>query len=243
MYTITHKEHKIRIHAETDNSYLAARCAAYMEDEPFTLDWLAALEGDSILYDIGSNIGGFSFIATTMHPNIEIYSFEPNIMNYNIQKLTCLHNNYRKINTFNLALNDKVENNYFIYDELKSGWSGTFSDVLADQMKESEYENPFTRNLLDNKTNVLGLPIDFMIYDIGLPVPNYIKIDVDGNESLIIKGATKMLREPALREVLIEIDANIKDTNSIYGAFIENGFIIENNIDLGRNMKMIVWKR
>ena len=86
-----------------------------------------------------------------------------------------------------MALNDKVENNYFIYDELKSGWSGTISVVLADQMKESEYENPFTRYLLDNKTNVLGLPIDFMIYDIGLPVPNYIKIDVDGNESLIFK--------------------------------------------------------
>jgi hypothetical protein len=41
----------------------------------------------------------------------------------------------------------------------------------------------------------------------GLPVPNYVKIDVDSIEERIVAGARETLSDPELRSVLIELEA------------------------------------
>ena len=46
-----------------DNS-LETRIKTYINDEPQTLEWIESFEKNSIFYDIGSNIGGYSFIAS-----------------------------------------------------------------------------------------------------------------------------------------------------------------------------------
>ncbi|HEU4854757.1 MAG TPA: FkbM family methyltransferase, partial [Nitrosospira sp.] len=39
----------------------------------------------------------------------------------------------------------------------------------------------------------------------GFPYPNYIKIDVDGIEIPIIKGAENVLKHPSLKSVIVEL--------------------------------------
>jgi hypothetical protein len=39
----------------------------------------------------------------------------------------------------------------------------------------------------------------------GFPCPNYIKIDVDGIEIAIIRGAENTLKSPELRSVIVEL--------------------------------------
>ena len=51
-------------------------------------------------------------------------------------------------------------------------------------------------SILDNKT---------------LEVPNYIKIDVDGIEHLILEGGTKYLNNENLLSLSVEINENFKD--------------------------------
>ena len=41
-----------------------------------------------IFFDIGANIGVFSVYAAKIHPNAEIYSFEPEYSNLNLLKKT-----------------------------------------------------------------------------------------------------------------------------------------------------------
>ena len=47
-----------------NNSSLSKRINSYTNDEPLTIEWIESFRNDSVFYDIGSNIGGFSFIAS-----------------------------------------------------------------------------------------------------------------------------------------------------------------------------------
>ena len=46
-----------------------------------------------------------------------------------------------------------------------------------------------------------------MISEFGLPKPNYLKIDVDGLEPLVLKGATSTMRN--VETLLIEIEKEV----------------------------------
>lgn len=50
------------------------------------------------------------------------------------------------------------------------------------------------------------MTLDEMIRQFNLPKPNYVKLDVDGAELNVLRGAAKTLCSPELRSVLIEID-------------------------------------
>ena len=55
-----------------------------------------------------------------------------------------------------------------------------------------------------NLYKTIGLSIDYLIESKILEVPNYIKIDVDGNERRIIEGASNTLNNKNIKSVLIE---------------------------------------
>ena len=61
------------------------------------------------------------------------------------------------------------------------------------------------------KYKLLGLSIDFMISNKMLEIPDYIKIDVDGNEHDILDGAQLCLRSDKLKSILIEVNENYKE--------------------------------
>lgn len=244
-YCVNYKNKSVKLCYDVDTHFLSWRCKAYHTHEPYTVNWIESMNEKSIMYDIGSNVGGFSFIASMIHDDIEIFSFEPNIENYFIQKKTCMENNIHNIYTFNIALNDTCQHNdFYILSEYDTcgGGSGTYSEQLKDELKKSEYNNPhkFEKKF---KMNVMACSLDFMIYQYGLPVPHYIKLDVDGNESLIIKGATKLLQDTKLKEIFIEIDNKINSNKEIHGILEKNGFFVKDRIVFERNMEMILYSR
>ncbi len=51
----------------------------------------------------------------------------------------------------------------------------------------------------------IGRTVDSQITD-GLPVPDHIKIDIDGFEHKVIAGMTGILRDPRLKTILVEIN-------------------------------------
>ena len=52
---------------------------------------------------------------------------------------------------------------------------------------------------------MFGVTLDDLCSQWGFPYPNYIKIDVDGIEISILKGATAVLANPALKSVIVEL--------------------------------------
>lgn len=211
--------------------------------EPETLKWIESFDDDSIFYDIGSNIGGFSFITTKLKPKMKIFSFEPNINNYFTQKKSIIKNNFNNITCLNVALNDKKQIDKFLLLDDSVGNCGNFGIKLNKELEKSEYLNPFNKKKILGYSNILGLSLDSIIYELKFPIPKYIKIDVDGNESLIINGANKLLKEKELKEIFIEIDDNIVSNNNIYNIMKNYNFNEKKIIKYSKNLKMILFSR
>ena len=61
-----------------------------------------------------------------------------------------------------------------------------------------------------NKYSILGTNMEDLFQKKVLPIPNYIKIDVDGIENLILLGMGKYLKHKSIRSILIEAEKKNK---------------------------------
>ena len=62
-----------------------------------------------------------------------------------------------------------------------------------------------------NKYKIYGCSINKILNDRILKKPNFLKIDVDGIEHLILEGAHDYLADKELKSILVEINENFKD--------------------------------
>src|SRR6185312_16819691 len=173
------------------------RAKTYSIKEPDTLDWLDSFEPDSCFFDLGANIGQYSLYPATKFGNkIKVYAFEPQCINY-----------YLLIR--NIYLN-KLENNITAYGFAISGASG-FSRLYISKFIGGGNRSQFGKEDLNTMKKpaahiqgMFGVTLDDLCSKWGFPYPNYIKIDVDGIETAIIRGAGNVLRNPARRSVIVE---------------------------------------
>ena len=183
------------------------RIETFYEKEPETLEWIDSFNNGKkiIFWDIGANIGLYSIYAALKHKNMEIISFEPSTNNLRILSRNISINNLEekiKINQF--PLSDKT-NEFALMNESEfiEGWSmGTFA-----------YQNDFEGKHFTpkQKYKILGTSINYLLDSKILNIPDYIKIDVDGIEHMILKGADKHLDNMNIKSVLIELNENFKD--------------------------------
>ena len=59
--------------------------------------------------------------------------------------------------------------------------------------------------------NLLGTTMNYFIENSILEIPDYIKIDVDGIEHLILEGGDKLLTNQKVKSLSIEINENFKE--------------------------------
>jgi FkbM family methyltransferase len=172
--------------------------------EPWTVEWLLSdLRRGEILYDIGANVGAFSLIAAR-HVGASVVAFEPGYANFarlceNIQLNDCA----QSIVPLPVALAERAELVGFTYRTVESGqsrhrlhderWSVDVSDP-------EKYVQP-----------VATMPLDGVVASYGLPQPHHLKIDVDGAELRVLRGARGVLRHPQLRTVLVEASASLRE--------------------------------
>ena len=69
---------------------------------------------------------------------------------------------------------------------------------------------------------------DFIIHGFYSPNPNHIKIDIDGQELMVIRGMKETLKSPKLKSVLVEIEGR---SDEITSRFLENGFTVFNKFN------------
>ena len=60
------------------------------------------------------------------------------------------------------------------------------------------------------KYNLLGTTMNYFIENSILDIPDYIKIDVDGIEHLILEGGDKFLNNEKVKSLSIEMNENFK---------------------------------
>lgn len=202
------------------NQISASRVNTIFSKEPETIEWIDTFESESIFWDIGANIGLYSLYAAIMK-NSKVFAFEPSSSNYfclckNIE----LNNLDEKISPLCIALSNETKIAELNMSSTEIGSSNCGFDFDKDDLGND-------LNPTFQQTSI-GFSIDDFMKIYKVPFPNYIKIDVDGIEPLIIEGAKHLLEDRRLHSLSIEIDEKNQDGYNIITKNLENaGFYLK----------------
>ncbi len=183
------------------------RIDTYFTKEPETLEWIDSFEkkDNLIFWDIGANIGLYSIYNTLKNPNSITISFEPSSSNLRILTRNISINNLENnIKVIPIPLTNK-ENTFQIMNEshfVEGGALNSFGKTFDYTGKE------FTSKM---RYNLFGTTMNYFIEKSILEIPDYIKIDVDGTEHLILEGGNNFLRNKKVKSLSIEINENFED--------------------------------
>ena len=189
--------------------------------EPETIHWIDNFDKTKNItfWDIGSNIGLYSIYAASTIKDISVVSFEPSTSNLRILSRNISINKLsEKIKIFQLPLGEK-ENKFLNFYERKFNEGDSHNSID----ENIDFEGKKIKKI--NSYNIFSTNINKIIEDEILDVPDYIKIDVDGIEHLILKGGDKLLKNLKVSEIQIEINENFKEQmNNVMKIMRENNF-------------------
>lgn len=155
-----------------------------------------------VIIDIGANIGKYSILASKINSDARIYAIEPERNNFDLLNKNIKLNKIKNIFPIKVALSNKKGTSKLYKSKTNFG-----GHSLKHKRKDFEYVKTDTLNNLFNKLNYIDL----------------IKIDAEGYEFEILKGARKLLSEKKIKNIIIEINdmKNIKNLLESYGYKLE----------------------
>jgi FkbM family methyltransferase len=181
--------------------------------EPETIDWLSAhLKRGDILYDIGANVGAYSLVASTLADGgCVVYAFEPSYSSFGSLSRNILLNQCQdRVFPFAVALTSETRLTFL---EFSSTSPGAALHTLRGQIAPNRHSLP-----------AMGYRLDDFAECLGLPMPNLIKLDVDGYELDVLLGSNSVLSSTSLRSVLVEVDEADEGSRAVHLHLEERGF-------------------
>lgn len=174
-----------------------------------------AKPGD-VVYDIGANVGPYTVIAANyVRPSGVVYAFEPHASNFRSLLENVSANRLGDVvRVLSCALNDKegfFDFNYYM------ATAGSSMSQLGDS--RDDHDKAFRPVFTECK---YATTIDKLVRDGVIKPANLIKIDVDGNELLILEGMRTLIKNTPPRAILIEMNARYK--NEVYEYMRSYGF-------------------
>jgi len=180
----------------TPNSLCHWRAKTFSTKEPETLEWIESIPEASIFWDVGANVGLYSVYAAKIR-NCQVWAFEPSVFNLELlARNIALNALTDKVFIVPIALNDHLGSNRLRMTTTE--WGGALSTFG----KNFGWDGKKIRQVFEFQT--IGLSIDDVIHKLEIPMPEYIKMDVDGIEHLILKGGLNTLHN--VKCILIEIN-------------------------------------
>lgn len=160
--------------------------------EENTINWINGFIDNKVFFDIGANVGVFS-IYSSLKKKTKVFSFEPEPNSF-IELFRTAELNKCDITPMLIPLNDKNDANFFNLKNLfvpgKSGHK--FGDKNEDK----------------KNFGIIGCKLDDIVFSKKIPMPNYVKMDVDGLEKNVLNGMSKVLQSDDLISILIEFSSN-----------------------------------
>jgi FkbM family methyltransferase len=152
-----------------------------------------------IIFDIGSNVGLYSIVASKTNPTSSIYAFDPDRFVFNRLVDNISINHLNNITTTNCAIGSNLSQ-VELYT-LESEVNTTTSSLYKNQAQHFYSNEKLKKNIVEQTT------IDQLVFKKPGVKPDLIKIDVELNELNVLKGAERTLKE--LKPIiLIEIFNN-----------------------------------
>jgi len=173
---------------------------------------LPYLDASAVLWDIGANFGLHSVTVKRLHPDVRVFTFEPNpLMLAQITDNAAL--NSVQCEVVPLALADTSGPRHFHVND--TGNAGMSTLVRWDA---GHYDRVIT---------VECSRADTLVAAGRVPAPTVIKLDVEGGEPAALAGLGALLRDPGLRAIVFEAAAGLEgqpDSDPIAGPLRAAGF-------------------
>jgi len=190
-------------HQETGEFFLIAKILTkYLKNAESTINIL----------DIGANTGSYCMHINSEFPEANIYAFEPNNNAYRILLKNMA--NYNNIRCYNLGLSSTSDKQkiYTYESDLISEHASVYSSILLDlheanKIIELEFE---------------ATTVDKFCEDNEINYINFMKIDTEGHELEVIKGAKRMIDENKIGIVQFEFN----EMNVFSRVFLKDFYVL-----------------
>ena len=216
VYKVQHND--IELFISIPNALNEYRAKTFSSKEPETLEWIDRMPKNSIFWDIGANVGLYSCYAAKKK-NCRVFSFEPSVFNLELLARNIFNNDLVKnITIVPLPLAEKLGNSTLNMTTID--WGGALSTFGKEYGVDGEnMESIF-------KIPTLGLSMSHAVNNLNIDQPDFIKMDVDGIEHLILKGGMPILNNA--KEILIEINDNFQIQSKDSSKYLKDaGFILK----------------
>lgn len=171
-----------------------------------------------VVIDIGSNLGYYALLESRLVGNTgKVYAIEPVEENYEVLCRNIELNNYKNIETFKCAIGNKNEEMEFTLTN-GSNWG-----TMMSMKNASDFYGRRMKKISKDKINVNTITLDKFIEDNNIKKVDFIRMDVEGYETEIIKGMQKTLKNMPNLKLFIEFHySHFKNADKIMGKAIQN---------------------
>jgi FkbM family methyltransferase len=144
----------------------------------------------AVVYDVGANIGYYSLRAAQAGAQ-QVYAIEPALATFDVLKRNLSRNRLGRATALRYAVSDTFgEGRLILYDS-----SG--SNTLTPRQESAPYAE------VTGAESVEVITLDMLVGERGLMPPSVLKIDVEGSELAVLRGA-RVLLEQARPHVIVE---------------------------------------
>lgn len=154
-----------------------------------------------IVFDVGANVGGWSLTAQAIQPEIVLYSFEPEATTFSRLQAKAQRAGKGNITCCNLALSNYVGKSEFFVSRDNKELSSLYC---------REYFG--TTGYFKQSTDVDT--IDHFCSSHSIDTIDFLKIDTEGAELQVLKGALRLLREKKIMAIQFEYGGTYQDAKT-----------------------------
>jgi FkbM family methyltransferase len=173
-----------------------------------------------LFVDIGANVGVWTLALAAAHPNAHVYCLEPAPDTFNVLRNNIALNRLRNISAAQLAVSDSGGVLTFQVSEQDSIFNRL---APTKETAQDLHRSRFTKSHI---IEVKCIRLDDFCREQSIDRIGFLKIDVEGAELGVLKGAEYLLRKRAVDLIWIEVEPeNLRemgDSIDDLAAFIKN---------------------
>ncbi|MDQ4096705.1 MAG: FkbM family methyltransferase [Actinomycetota bacterium] len=206
--------------------------------EPHTVRWIENhVRAGDVFYDIGANVGAYAMVAARQAPGqVVSHAFEPSYSTYNSLCNNVILNGYQnQVFPHLIALGEENGRSVLNYHSLVAGTA--LHAVGSNVSFQNKTFDPVYRQ------QIFVFSLDDLVLNWGFEMPTHMKIDVDGTELDVLLGARKILGDPQLRTVLVEVCHDRGHAEDIHELMTASGFVVESEVYLQPTVSNRVYTR
>ena len=178
------------------------------------------LRPNDVVFDVGANVGEWSLYALGVESSIALYSFEPVPLIFSdLQKKL---SEYPNVQAINLALSDQTGSASFCYYDESYDFS-SLSGFWTREVLKADHELP---KIIEVEQDTVA----HFCSERGIEKIDFLKIDAEGAEWIILKGAASLIENNQIQSIQFEYGGCYVDAKAtleeIYYFLKKHGYLI-----------------